>query len=310
MDKKKNIHPHLKRLLENLKSTNKLSASSDEIETIAHQVEDIFEANQAVNSAKSQLANSYIQQKKLYNTVSTPISSSTSSQFVADSYLINSARSSVSTALDSSRKIVSNKSESTQRQAWTRVPPRVTTEISSKSDPELLRGASSATLSSLQYDPNDARDIGALIRQYVQAENDITESIEKIEEKLLKVEELNKLNSDNIQKTSIKHIEILGVFSAVLALIISGSTVSTQSTSVGAACIILGSVSLCMMLLISCIDDIAKDRQLFSSNRQWVILYTIFVFIIFGIIYSIFYENKFYVSNNDSLWKIAEIMTK
>lgn len=72
-----------------------------------------------------------------------------------------------------------------------------------------------------------------------------------------------------IKASSMRHIEVLGVFSSLLALLISSASIASHATSLLSACILLAMMSSIAIIMIATISNVVHNRHILDIRNTW-----------------------------------------
>ncbi len=128
------------------------------------------------------------------------------------------------------------------------------------------------------------------LKLYPEILNKFGEKIKDTESDLVKVKEKIELYNEKIVDLTNKNIETIGVFSAILALLIIDVSVVKSATSFLSAILLIASLAtvLSIFAILIHILFVPVDKQRLSSKILWLPISLLIFFIIIGILSEIF----------------------
>jgi len=128
------------------------------------------------------------------------------------------------------------------------------------------------------------------LKLYPEILNKFGEKIKDTEADLVKVNEKIELYNEKIVDQSNKNIETIGVFSAILALLIIDVSIVKSATSFLSAILLIVSLAavLSIFAILIHVLFVPTDKQRLSSKILWFPIAILILFIILGILSEIF----------------------
>ncbi|OWK27350.1 MAG: hypothetical protein US76_03900 [Parcubacteria group bacterium GW2011_GWA2_38_13b] len=128
------------------------------------------------------------------------------------------------------------------------------------------------------------------LKLYPEILNKFGEKIKDTEADLVKVNEKIELYNEKIVDQSNKNIETIGVFSAILALLIIDVSIVKSATSFLSAILLIVSLAtvLSIFAILIHILFVPSDKQRLSAKILWFPIIVLILFIILGILSEIF----------------------
>lgn len=135
-----------------------------------------------------------------------------------------------------------------------------------------------AQVQQLQESLDSSRRDTEMLKRIIKTSQSTSNKIVSEQERISKaVEDVDA----KIKETAVKQIEVLGIFSSILALIITGAITAASSKSISISCFTMLNVFFIVVLLMICVDDIINRRSVFSSTKSYVLAFVLVV-IVFG----------------------------